>query len=312
MSDFPFFRFLRAIFKEEQPIDPKTNVAQYPRKPVHKRKKYRCFVCQTNEAQIRVIADRIETHPRLKNPTYGRLLTDDIDSIVAVAHDAHIILLSLDDHPHAIDALLDEAILGDKMVVVISNRHKAQKEIENRVDYWLPSKCIETDDSFQSLMAPVIDELDNDYPPRQATPIKPVYSCFIWQLGLEMQPLLDYIGKNERLCVTYSSYELMYSDQERSAVQEADILILSSGGDSPHSLIYFLDHYDIRRKVVIISTVFYADLVLDRTPFRIDYVLEKLKVTKPREFERFFAPIINDLDGGIDNEFQSNDNDDAI
>lgn len=217
-------------------------------------------------------------------------------------------MLSLDDHCH-VDALLDLPELRNKLVVIISNRHESRKKIKNRVDYWMPNEFIETDGDFQSLMAPVIDELDNDYPPRQPTPMKSVYSCFIWQIGSGLPQIPNWIEKSERLCVTYGCHYLTYSDQERDAVQEADILILSSGGDSPDSLIYLLDHYDIRSKVVIVSTVFSADFVLDRTPRRIDYVLERNKIFDLKNFNRFFVPIINDLDGGTNNEFQRNDHD---
>jgi|GEM_PF-2564029 hypothetical protein len=309
MFKFSFFRFLRNKFTEEQTIDPQTNVVQHHRQPVHKRNKYRCFVCQSNQANIDVIAERIDSHPRLTNPTYGMLLTANIDDISCLAGDADILLLSLDDQCHATDALLDLPELRTKMVVVISDRHELRKKIKNRVDYWMPNEFIETDGDFQSLMAPVIDELDNDYPPRQPTPIKSVYSCFIWQIERGLPQIIHWIEKSERLCVTYSCHYLTYSDQERDAVQEADILILSSGGDRPDSLIYLLDHYDIRSKVVIVSTVFSADRVLNRTPRRIDYVLERNKIFDLKNFNRFLVPIINDLDGGTNNEFQRNDHD---
>jgi len=309
MKNFPLFRFLRNKFTEEQTIDPQTTVAQHHRQPVHKRNKYRCFVCQSNRAHIRVIAERIDAHPRLTKPTYGMLITDDIDCIASLAGDADILLLSLEEHCDATDALLDLPALRTKMVVIISNCHESRQRIKNRVDYWMPNKFIETDGDFQSLMAPVIDELDNDYPPRQPTPMKSVYRCFIWQIGHGLPQITHWIEKTERLYATYSCGHLTYSDQERAAVQEADILILSSGGDSPGSLIYFLDYYDVRSKAIIISTVFSADRVLDRTPRRIDYVLEKMKVFDLKNFKRFFVPIIKDLDGGTDNECQRNDND---
>src|SRR5690606_18325727 len=211
-------------------------------------------------------------------PNYGSLLTADINHISCLAYDADILLLSLDDHYHTIDAMLDLPELRTKMVVVISNRHESRNKIKNRVDYWMPNEFIETDSNFQSLMVPVIDELDHDYPPRQPTSRKSVYRCFIWQIGTDLKDIADSMEKTGRLCVTYDCHSLTYSDQERDAVQEADILILSSGGDSPDSLIYFLNHYDIRSKVVIVSTVFSADLVLDRTPCRFVYVLEKFMV----------------------------------
>lgn len=310
MNNFSVFRFLRRIFTEERTIDPQTNVKQHHRQPVHKREKYRCFVCQSSYARIDVIAKRIKSHPRLTNPNYGMLLTADIDHIVNLAHDADILLLSLDDHRHVINDLLSLAKLGAKMVVIISSRHQVRKKIKNRVDYWMPNELVETDDNFQSLMAPVIDELDNDYLPRLPTPMKPVYSCFIWQIGYGLEEITEWIGKTERLRVTYGSYQLTYSDEERDAVQDADILILSSGGDFAYgSLICFLEDYDIRSKVVIISTVYRADFVLNRTPFRIDYVLEKMKIVNLKKFEQFIAPVIEDLDGGTNNKFQRIDND---
>lgn len=97
MFNFPLFRFLRSKVIEEQTIDPQTNVVHHHRQPVHKRNKYRCFVCQSSRANIDVIADRIDAHPRLTNPTYGTMLTADIDHIIALAYDADILLLSLDD-----------------------------------------------------------------------------------------------------------------------------------------------------------------------------------------------------------------------
>ncbi|MFC3198200.1 hypothetical protein ACFOET_11315 [Parapedobacter deserti] len=226
------------------------------------------------------------------------MVTHDIDYISAFACEADILLLSLDDNFHVVEALLELPEVGTKMIVMMTNSHKSRKKIKNRVDYFMPNEFIETDDDFQSLMAPVIDELDNDYPKRQPTPMKSVYSCFIWQLEPGLSCIKRWIEGSERLCCTYSCYSLTYSDQERAAAQEADILILSSGGDSADSLIYFLDHYDVSSKVVIISTVFSADSVLDRTPRRIDYVLEKYEIFDLKDFNRFFVPIIKDLDGG--------------
>ena len=298
MKNFSFFRFLKNYFKEAPAIDPQTNVARHNRQIVHKRDQYRCLVCQSNWAIIDVISNRINSHPRLTNPYYGTLDTDDIRDIRSLALETDILLLLLDDNFHEIEALLELPELGTKMVVIMTNSHKSREKIKSRVDYFMPNKFIETDDDFQSLMAPVFDELDNDYPKRQPTPMKSVYSCFIWQLEPALSYILRWVEGSERLCCTYGCHYLTYSDQERTAVQEADILILSSGGDSADSLIYFLDHYDVSSKVVIVSTVFSADHVLDRTPRRIDYVLEKYKIIDLKSFNRFFVPIIKDLDGG--------------
>ena len=103
-----------------------------------------------------------------------------------------------------------------------------------------------------------------------------------------------------RIQPAYICFDITYTDDESTAVQEADILMLSSGGDSPDSLIHFLDHYDVRSKVVVVSTVFSANRVLKRTPRRIDYVFEKFKKYKSEDIDRFFADIIKDLDGDAD------------
>src|SRR5690606_32080182 len=151
MSNFPFFRFLRKKHTEEQTIDPQTTVVQHHRQPVQKRDKSRCFVGQPNRADIDAMAKRTVSHPRLTNPIYGTLLTADINDIVCFAVDADILLLSLDDHYPAIDAMLDLPELRTKMVVIISNRQESRKKIKNRVDYWMPNEFIETDGDFQSL-----------------------------------------------------------------------------------------------------------------------------------------------------------------
>lgn len=298
MKNLPLFSFLKSYFTEEPAIDPQINVPRHHRQIVHKRDQYRCLVCQSNRDIIDVIAKRIDSHPRLTNPTYGALVTSDIDYIRSYAYHTDILLLSLDDNFRATEALLELPELRTKMVVIMSNNHKYQKKIKNRVDYFMPHEFIEADDDFQTLMAPVIDELDNDYPTRQPTPRKSLYRCFIWQARPGLPLITRWVEASERLCCTYSCHHLTYSDEERTAVQEADILILSSGGDSAGSLIYFLDHYDIRSKVVIVSTVFSADRVLNRTPRRIDYVLERNRCFNLENFNRFFAPILKDLDGG--------------
>src|SRR3546814_128279 len=125
MKNFPLFSFLKTYVKEAPAIDPQTNVqtnvAQHHRQTVQKRNKYRCLVCQSNWATIDVISNRINSHPRLTNPNYGMLVTADIDDIRCFALEADILLLSLDDNPHAIEALLELPELGTKMIVIMTN-----------------------------------------------------------------------------------------------------------------------------------------------------------------------------------------------